>query len=82
ENPEGYFSITPNPSDGRFRIAIADEISDPVRIEVLDLVGNIVYEDEAFTTQTAIDLSVFPKGMYFLGIKSGDQCKIRKLLIQ
>ncbi|MBM3435154.1 MAG: hypothetical protein FJY07_02925, partial [Bacteroidetes bacterium] len=42
ENPEGYFSITPNPSDGRFRIAIADEISDPVRIEVLDLVGNIV----------------------------------------
>jgi len=82
ENPEGYFSILPNPSNGTFRIAIADEISDPVRIEVLDLVGNIVYEDEAFTTQTAIDLSVFPKGMYFVRIKGDNEFVTRKLIIQ
>jgi len=78
----GSFTLSPNPTDGRFRIAIADGISAPVGIEVINLFGNIIFENKALTTKTEIDLSVFPKGMYFVRVKAGAEVFSTKLIIQ
>jgi hypothetical protein len=80
-NPE-IFTIFPNPSDGRFGVEFAGIISIPVKIEVLDLMGIVVYKNLAITTNEVIDLSGQPKGMYFVRVQQGDNSWTSKFIIR
>jgi hypothetical protein len=60
--------IYPNPSDGVFTI------SSSANIEVYNIVGDLILRDN---NATSIDLTVAPKGMYFVRL-NGD--KIEKLI--
>jgi len=60
--------IYPNPSDGVFTI------SSSANIEVYNIVGDLILSDN---NATSIDLTVAPKGMYFVRLNGG---KIEKLI--
>jgi hypothetical protein len=81
-NNAGTYTVLPNPSNGIFRIDFSEVTSLPVKIEVLDLMGNIVYENPAVTTKTEIVMSSHPKGMYFVRLKTEDGTLTQKIVIQ
>jgi len=76
------FTVLPNPSNGIFRIDFFEVTSVPVKIEVVDLMGSVVYENQALTTKTEINLSDQPKGLYFVRLKAGEEIMTSKLIIQ
>ncbi|MEZ5198945.1 MAG: T9SS type A sorting domain-containing protein [Bacteroidales bacterium] len=77
------FLISPNPSDGKFRIKSTSISSIPFEIHIIDLTGKIVfsrfYENEE---EILIDLSNWQKGMFFIQLKSGERNWNEKLIIQ
>ncbi|MEW6467510.1 MAG: PKD domain-containing protein [Bacteroidota bacterium] len=68
--------IYPNPSDGRFRIAIAAQ---ELHIEVYNVLGEKVYNG---MDVRSLDLSALPKGPYAIHIHAGGQVFVRKVIIQ
>ena len=79
---EKDIEIIPNPSTGFFRI-INNTNNDPSEIIITDLYGNFLSEKQ-FTgrTQYNFDLSKAAPGVYFVTIKTRDETKIRKLIIE
>lgn len=68
--------LYPNPSNGLIHIK---GLTDKVNIRVLDLLGNLVYqEDEA---QELIDLQFLSNGLYLIELSSEDQRSIRRVKI-
>jgi len=82
---ETHITVHPNPSIGIFNIRF-EELSDPVRISVLNLHGQQVLKEELFkpdyegVTRT-LDLSSQPNGTYILKI-SGEKGVVVKRLIK
>ncbi len=72
-----YVKIVPNPSEGRFRILT--NITGPVKIEVNNSVGEIVYTSDS--TDAEIDLRTLAKGVYHIVIQAGGKSFHQKLII-
>lgn len=66
------FNVYPNPSTGIFNVSSNASID---RILVSDLLGNSIYT----TVSTAIDLSGFPNGIYFLNVYSGSTNQVIRI---
>lgn len=73
--------IVPNPSNGKFSI---DYLNNPSSISILNLLGDKILDiDQTILQQDLeIDLSDFPKGIYFLGLKCKNTFQSRKIIIQ
>jgi hypothetical protein len=72
--------IYPNPSNGIFNIALGT--LQPTRIEVYDLTGKIVYEQNQVTVtnfETKLDLSNVSQGIYFVKIINNNQVTIKRI---
>jgi hypothetical protein len=78
-------SISPNPSDGNFRLYVGNYDGLPFSISVYNLIGNAVYHSEGLRNNTAgvydIDLEDHPKGMYLLVFRSQRVTLYKKLVI-
>jgi hypothetical protein len=70
--------IYPNPSSGRFNLAIPKGIE---KIKVLDLRGNVILEKGVVPGLRPLDLSVYPAGIYLL-IAGGENNVIVSKLIK
>jgi hypothetical protein len=77
--PTINISVYPNPVTSLLNIK--SNSSDPFRAEVIDLQGNIVYEQAFENGQGQIDLNNLPDAMYLLGVydKSGNRIKVFKI---
>jgi hypothetical protein len=62
--------IFPNPSHGRFMIETG--LNGPIRIEVYNLTGNLVYSEDDYMTGGMIDLGNRPAGSYLVRIRGTD----------
>jgi hypothetical protein len=83
EIPKDWFSIFPNPSDGKFYLDALSSSNDLIELQVMDLTGRIVYEiQHAISERYEIDLSGQQKGMYFLRVKAGKVVANRKMIVQ
>ncbi|HYV91913.1 MAG TPA: FG-GAP-like repeat-containing protein [Chitinophagales bacterium] len=80
------FELFPNPSPGLVTIASDAAMSGKVKMEVADIEGKILLsrtEDGMKSgEQIHLDLSQFPKGIYFLNIESGANTMQHKIVIQ
>jgi len=77
----GVVQISPNPSDGIFRLAIdADLQHSEVRVEVFTPSGKTLLTMPVSARSTAIDLHEYPQGIYFLRVRSGTHTATFSLL--
>ncbi|MFH0867139.1 MAG: T9SS type A sorting domain-containing protein [Bacteroidota bacterium] len=73
-NENTKIDIFPNPSDGLFTVCIPNDISlhKFINIEIYDVIGKLIFQSEINPTvggqKSKIDISTFPKGMYFLKV--------------
>ena len=81
ENTNRDLLITPNPSDGKFRI---NSSGLPVtgRVTILSVIGTIVREPETVTEGSVIDLSDLPEGVYILQLNSNSKLFYQRLILK
>jgi hypothetical protein len=80
-NPEASSSVIkiyPNPSSGNFSVAGLPLNSN---VEVFNVLGEKVFLYEAGDTFLNVDLSPFPKGIYFVKIDNGTKFYLRKIIV-
>ena len=78
--------IFPNPVKNKFRISATLQSFTSVDLTLLDMTGQTIFEKkfESLTRQldSEIDLTPFPRGIYFLRIKTARGTVVKKLLKQ
>lgn len=77
----------PNPNDGKFTLEFqAPKSRKSTDVSIVDMNGKEVFsdswKDKAGFYSREIDLSAFPKGMYFLSISQGDAMTVKKIAVQ
>jgi spore germination protein YaaH len=85
--------VFPNPSNGEFNLQWIMSIGNVSNIEIYNLLGVKIYElaallpdgqvgsrQSANNSQTSIDLSAQPEGIYFLHIKTGNGEVVKKIV--
>ena len=71
-------SIYPNPAQHSFYIDVNDQI---VNIELKDLLGRTIYEQNGITGKIAIDCHSFPEGVYIISARNDRSSTTKKIII-
>lgn len=82
EGDDSNFKLYPNPVNDVLTIENSNQMMDEVK--VIDILGNIVYEDKLAqqTSTLSIDFFGFNKGIYFVEIKNTNQAQVRYKLVK
>lgn len=73
------FNLLPNPSVGIVRLSL--ENGKEVAVNVVDILGNIVYKANNVTAETSLDLSSLSKGVYMVNVTEGNAVTTKKLIL-
>ncbi len=76
EYDEEIINIYPNPSSGIFNITAKNLLY----LEVIDTRGSVVYQNNMVYNQAVVDLSAYPKGLYFVKIVRAKETLIKKII--
>ena len=82
---EGLIEIYPNPSHGLFYIAVRDEASRDLTIQIINNQGQTVYAAPLTTlpgVPTTLDIQQLPRGMYHMIIQGKGLVSRAKMIIQ
>jgi len=72
------FIVFPNPSEGLFNVSFAGNAE---QLQLVNMQGQLIQAWSWQDTQTVLDLSDFPKGMYVLRLMDGgEQIAVRKVV--
>lgn len=74
--------VYPNPSKGRFTVAITGAGEKQSDIRVYNLLGRIIYTGRISQASTAIAIDNASKGLYILKVTTGKESFSRKIIIQ
>ena len=75
------FSIYPNPSQSTLSLDASKLSPGIYSIEILNSLGQTIFQFETNTTISTLDVSKWPKGVYIISIKNDFDCKIERLII-
>ena len=76
-------SIYPNPNTGVFQLNIQADIPSTYEVKIINLIGKTIVQQKVKTNfETRFDLSSYPKGVYFMKIKSGKKQIIKRVVVQ
>lgn len=78
-------NVFPNPGDGHVYIQIDLTEKENGKLEITDIMGKKIYEysfRELSAESVEADLSAFPKGMYFVNLRTDKGLITKKLMIQ
>lgn len=85
-NGEFTFSIRPNPAANQVTVVLSGAGQGSLRIMILDIQGRTMLDEEVIpgkgVVQKTFDVSVLPRGFYFVRIAASDFNKILKLILQ
>ena len=80
------FTITPNPSNGKFTLSATVNGSATINIKMVNLIGQTIlqFQDETseVTYQKELYLTYLPKGVYNLFINSGYEQSVKRIIIE
>ena len=79
---ETTFTIYPNPTDGQFNLRIDGHVEQGVALELTDLLGTVILKEIGNKSNYIFDLSKYPKGVYLLKVKIGDEVAVEKIIHQ
>jgi hypothetical protein len=74
-------SVYPNPFKDRVFVELLKE-ENSLKIEVTNITGSIIYNEEVADKKTEIDFNGYPAGIYYIYIKMNDQETVTKLIKQ
>jgi hypothetical protein len=75
------FALYPNPNHGTFTLEIAGTVTQEMSMGIFNASGTRIYEEPALRAGThLIDLTSFPKGVYFMTIRSKDFVTTMKVI--
>lgn len=75
--------IHPNPSNGVFYLNTTAIFSDNLQIQVVDITGKVTMKSLIEAQESyKIDLSNYPKGMYFVQINTGTYLYTEKIIVE
>jgi hypothetical protein len=79
--PDG-FMLLPNPSSGNFTVTFGATITSR-NIEIINLVGQTIFRQEDITSSSLqIDLSLQPKGVYFVKCTENGSTFVERIVIE
>jgi hypothetical protein len=76
------FTVYPNPSNGKITVEIAKNSATESVIFLYNSVGSLVMEKNGHESTVQLDLSSYPKGIYFIKVLNGNQLNTQKIVIQ
>ena len=82
ENQYPKLSVYPNPSNGNFTLSIEDYNHSNFKINVIDVTGKLVYNQQINSPQTSINLEKLNKGIYFMQLNDGVNQTTKRIVIQ
>lgn len=76
-------SVYPNPSNGIFEVKLSN-VSQVIKasVNVLNVAGNVIEDHMLTDFSHTLDLSDYPKGMYFVQLESEDFIETQKIIIK
>lgn len=78
--------LYPNPNNGIVYLEIKSPCADGLLMEFINITGELIYKKEyksiAFPIIDQIDLSQYPKGIYFVRFRSKNHIQVEKLILQ
>ncbi len=79
----GLLNVFPNPTSGKFSVIASPAFSDTKQsqIEIYNSLGEKIYSTNSPITQSHIDLSQKPDGLYFLKIKTEKGIVSKKIVL-
>lgn len=77
QNKSSMFKVSPNPTKGEFVIEYLD---DALRIEIIDIFGKLIKQQQLLTGIAKLDLSSQASGVYYLRVISGSRVTVVKLV--
>jgi hypothetical protein len=87
--PDNAITVTPNPSDGTFRIkgALAQTAEQQVRIQVTNVLGQQVYANTVIVHDGQVNETIIldgnlASGMYILTLQAGDETRAVHITVQ
>jgi Secretion system C-terminal sorting domain/SprB repeat len=79
------FGAYPNPNDGTFQIVIGTTDPADIHVEIVDIVGKVVYQSAAqYATEfkREVNLGGSASGIYFIRMKAGDLTRTLKVEVK
>ena len=80
-NPAQKVNISPNPSNGVFKIRFGGT-QNLNQFTVTDLQGRVVHTISSSSKEISLDLTAFGKGVYFIRIISGSESMTEKVVVE
>jgi hypothetical protein len=81
-NMDMDIKLYPNPSPGIFNISFNSSQFDEAEVEVLDVTGKLVQKTISGNSNRTINLTDYPKGLYFVKVKIGNSIAVKKVVYQ
>jgi hypothetical protein len=80
--PSLYFSLTPNPTNGEFRMTTKD--ANPKTIVITNMLGETIMTDKMTSNSITLDLTGQQSGIYFVRVKDEvtGRTGTRKIILQ
>ena len=74
--------IHPNPVTGILQIELSNEVSDLLKIKIVDIKGNTMFADQVIpnSEQIQLDVSDYPSGIYFINLQNSSYTKSYKFV--
>ncbi len=70
----------PNPANGEVHMRLSN-LGNRVEISIIDILGQVVYQQQHFNTEVTLDISEIKAGVYFVRLESGENIITGKLHI-
>jgi hypothetical protein len=77
-------NVYPNPTTGMLTIDLSNITNNLIKIGVINVTGQLVYMEKIENTKSTkkIDLSSYPKGIYFMLLKSNNSITAKKIILE
>ncbi len=74
--------VFPNPTEGRFEIDFGNNTGPGYQLHLRNPLGQTILVEETRALRREVDLTLYPKGVYFLQIRQASQTWVYKIVVQ